>query len=166
MEWSRSLTLFLSGKRKGDATLKRFFGSIRDGSHRFFGLLQDLLAPLTFTALVVVLIVSILFWDSWRGEESGGTAIRNLVLVLAAIIGLPLAIWRSKVAERQAETAQRGLLNERYQRAAEMLGSDGAAPPRSLSRVFMRRVLAYEHQCRTHGGHSATTRRALATMPA
>ena len=37
----------------------------------------------------------------------------------------------------------------------------GAAPPRSLSRVFMRRVLAYERQCRTHGGHSATTRRAL-----
>ena len=40
----------------------------------------------------------------------------------------------------------------------------GAAPPRSLSRVFMRRVLAYERQCRTHGGHSATTRRILAAM--
>ena len=40
----------------------------------------------------------------------------------------------------------------------------GVAPPSSLSRVFMRRVLAYERQCRTHGGHSATTRRALAAM--
>ena len=40
----------------------------------------------------------------------------------------------------------------------------GAAPPSSLSRVFMRRVLAYERQCRTHGWHSATTRRALAAM--
>ena len=40
----------------------------------------------------------------------------------------------------------------------------GAAPPRSLSRVFMRRVLAYERQCRTHGGLSAATRRALAAM--
>ena len=40
----------------------------------------------------------------------------------------------------------------------------GAAPPRSLSRVFMRCVLAYERQCRTHGWHSATTRRALAAM--
>ena len=37
----------------------------------------------------------------------------------------------------------------------------GAAPPSSLSRVFMRRVLAYERQCRTLGWHSATTRRAL-----
>ena len=40
----------------------------------------------------------------------------------------------------------------------------GATPPSSLSRVFLRRVLAYERQCRTHGWHSATTRRALAAM--
>ena len=52
-------------------------------------------------------------------------------MVIAATIGLPLAIWRSMVAERQAttaqrqaETAQRGLLNERYQKGAEMLGSE------------------------------------------
>ena len=30
----------------------------------------------------------------------------------------------------------------------------GAAPPHSLSRVFLCRVLAYERQCRTHGGLS------------
>ena len=40
----------------------------------------------------------------------------------------------------------------------------GEAPPHSLSRTFLRRVLAYERQCRTHGGHSAATRRALAAM--
>ena len=40
----------------------------------------------------------------------------------------------------------------------------GATPPRSLSRVFLCRVLAYERQCRTHGGLSAATRRALAAM--
>ena len=40
----------------------------------------------------------------------------------------------------------------------------GAAPPRSLSRVFLCRVLAYERQCRTRGGLSAATRRALAAM--
>ena len=101
------------------------------------------MAPLTVTALVVVLIVSILFWDSWRGEESGGTAIRNLVLVLAAIIGLPLAIWRSKVAEHQAETAQRGLLNERYQKGAEMLGSDLSAV--RIGGIYALARLAGEH---------------------
>ena len=40
----------------------------------------------------------------------------------------------------------------------------GATPPSSLSRVFLCRVLAYERQCRTHGGLSAATRRALAAM--
>ena len=33
-----------------------------------------------------------------------------------------------------------------------------------LSRVFLRRVLLHERQCRTHGGLSAATRRALAAM--
>ena len=40
----------------------------------------------------------------------------------------------------------------------------GSAPPRSLSRALLCRVLACEHQCRTHGRHSAATRRALAAM--
>ena len=40
------------------------------------------------------------------------------------MIALPFAIWRSTVADRQAKTAQRVLLNERYQKGAEMLGSD------------------------------------------
>ena len=40
----------------------------------------------------------------------------------------------------------------------------GATPLSSLSRVFLRRVLLHERPCRTHGGHSATTRRILAAM--
>ena len=40
----------------------------------------------------------------------------------------------------------------------------GATPPSSLSRVFLRRVLLHERQCRTHGGLSAATRRILAAM--
>ena len=40
----------------------------------------------------------------------------------------------------------------------------GAAPPSSLSRIFMRRVLLHERQCRAYGGLSAATRRALAAM--
>ena len=40
----------------------------------------------------------------------------------------------------------------------------GSAPPRSLSRALLCRVLTCEHQCRTHGRHSAATRRALAAM--
>ena len=40
----------------------------------------------------------------------------------------------------------------------------GVAPPSSLSRVFLGHVLLHERQCRTHGGLSAATRRALAAM--
>ena len=57
-------------------------------------------------------------------RESGSTTIRNLGLVVAAVVALPLAIWRSKIAERQTFIAQQDVLNGRYQTGAEMLGSD------------------------------------------
>ena len=66
------------------------------------------------------------------------------------MIGLPLAIWRSTVAERQSatsqlqsETAQRGLLNERYQKGAEMLGSAVLAV--RLGGIYALDRLAREH---------------------
>ena len=69
----------------------------------------------------------ILLKDSWNwlqktsdGYESASTTIRNLGLVIV----LPLAIWRVWVADRQATTAQRGLLSERFEKGSEMLGSE------------------------------------------
>ena len=56
--------------------------------------------------------------------ESGSTTVRNLGLLIAGLIALPLAIWRSWVAQRQADTAQHNLLNERYRQGAEMLDSE------------------------------------------
>ena len=65
------------------------------------------------------------FWTWLRGDpnrmESGSTTVRNLGLLIAGLIALPLAIWRSWVAQRQADTAQQNLLNERYRQGAEML---------------------------------------------
>ncbi len=98
--------------------LNKLGNGVRNISHRFLGFLENWTAPLTLMVLAAVLVLSIWFWDSWSGkEESVGMALRNLVLVIAAIAALPLAIWRSKVA-------QHGLLNERYQKGAEMLGSE------------------------------------------
>ena len=85
-----------------------------------------------WAVLVVVasLISSPYYWDWLSAEESNSSTIRNIFLAATALIALPLAIWRSTVAGRQADTAQqqseiaqRGLLNERYQKGAEMLGS-------------------------------------------
>ena len=130
--------------------LKKLDEWVRDRSHCILGLLEYRLAPLTLTALLAVLAGSTLCWDSWRGMESNGPAIRNLVLAMAAIAALPLAIWRSKVAERQAataqrqsETAQRGLLNGRYQKGAEMLGGEVLAV--RLGGIYALDRLAREH---------------------
>ena len=135
----------------GRSCLKTLDGKAHKASHRILGFLEDRLAPFTLIVLIAALALSILFWDLWIGEEeSVGAAVRNLVLVLAAIAALPLAIWRSKVAERQAETAQRqaetaqrGLLNERYQKGAEMLGSEVLSV--RLGGIYALARLAREH---------------------
>ena len=130
--------------------LNRLNSWVRNSTYRILGFLEDRLAPLTLIILVAVLTLSILFWDSWSGKESDGMAIRNPVLVITAIAALPLAIWRSKVAERQAktaqrqaETAQRGLMNERYQEGAEMLGSEILSV--RLGGIYALARLAREH---------------------
>ena len=67
----------------------------------------------------------------WIVTESGSTIIRNLGLVIGGPIAIGFGIWRGVVADRQAkaalhqaETSHRSLLNERYHKGAEMLGSD------------------------------------------
>ena len=69
-------------------------------------------------------VLSEAFREWLLANESGSTTIRNLGLVLAGLIALPLAIWRGLVAERQANAAQQSLRNDRYQKGAEMLGNE------------------------------------------
>ena len=70
------------------------------------------------TLAVGLLLLYFWYRDIWEHAER----IRNLALVAAAVFGLPIAAWRSYTAHLQAKTAQNSLLDERYQRAAEMLG--------------------------------------------
>ena len=104
--------------------------------------------------LIFLLVVGIVFaiadwgaiWE-WLQEgdsrESNGATLRNVGLVIAAVIALPLAIWRSLVAQRQVDTAERGLLNERYQKSAEMLGSEVLGV--RLGGIYALQSLAGEH---------------------
>ena len=91
------------------------------------------MAGLIAVLLVVAGLFVWCFWDWLRkvsgGYESGTATVRNLGLLVTAIIALPLAIWRSIVADRQGETAWRqsetaahGLLNERYQKGRGHVG--------------------------------------------
>ncbi len=112
--------------------------------------------------LLIVLVVAtavgiwavINYWDWLRGGsgsfESGSTTVRNVGLVIGGVVAILLAVWRSRVAERQASAAQRQadtarqtLLNERYQRGAEMLGSEVLAV--RLGGIYALQSLAEEH---------------------
>ena len=82
------------------------------------------------------------------GRESNSTTTRNVGLVIGGVIAIGLAAWRSKVAQNQAETARQDLLNERYQKDAEMLG-DETLPVR-LGGIYALQRLALEHPKEYH----------------
>ena len=98
----------------------------------------------TIFLLVAASLVWIKFPEWLTGGESASTTIRNLGLIIAAVVGLPLAVWRSLIAERQAETAQHHLLNERFQKGAEMLGHPQLRSVR-LGGIYVLAGLAREH---------------------
>ena len=103
--------------------------------------------------MVVVLIVSIcVCWRYWEAlhspEDSLSTTIRNLGLVIGGVEALLLALWRSRVAGQQAHTAQQGLLNERYQKGAEMLGNSSVSV--RLGGIYALRRLAADYPAQYH----------------
>ena len=92
------------------------------------------------------------YWDWLRatpvGRESNFTTIRDFFLLAGGVFAIGLAAWRSWVADRQAGTAQQSLLHDRYQRGAEMLGSDVLAV--RLGGVYALQRLAEEYPPQYH----------------
>ena len=112
-------------------------------------------AALVVAALAATVVLSSVFWDWLNTGESPSATIRNLGLVIGGIIAGLLAMWRSTVAERQADTAQRqaetaqeGLRNERYQTGAKMLGS--VVLSERLGGIYALQRLAHEHPGQYH----------------
>ena len=94
--------------------------------------------------------VSICFWDDLHGQgHLPSETIRNLVLIWGAPLAMFLAVWRSSIAQQQAEIAQKGLLSTRYQNAAEMLGHDLIAV--RIGGIQALRSLALEHYVEYQG---------------
>ena len=113
--------------------------------------------------MVTIVAIRLPGFREWLiADESGSTTIRNLGLLVGGIVAIALAVWRSRVAERQAAaahrqaeialrqaaTAEHGLLNERYQTGAEKLGSDVLAA--RLEGVYALNRLAQEHPGQYH----------------
>ena len=116
-----------SGNRVGGQVLDDFFKSKR--------FKQAMVAAVFLLAGIIVCIVCIVWrWDWLSGGEQGTTpseTLRNMGLLIAGVLALAFALWRACVAEkqsatarRQADTAQLDLLNDRYQRGAQLLGND------------------------------------------
>lgn len=107
--------------------------------------MRDLLKSGTFwfsVAVVVVLGVgaglSAAFWGDLSGPEDSKEAlsmtVRNVMLMIGALLALPLAIWRGWVAERQVKATQKSvdaahiaIANQGFQAAAQMLGHEVSA---------------------------------------
>ena len=120
------------GEPSGPPDRMAFFEQMR-GLPSFFWSPQSgkFWITLSVAVMVVEVLLMVVLWDWLARDESGSATIRNIGLVVAGSLAIPLAIWRAVVADKQASSAQhqttiaqQGLLNERYQKAAEMLGSD------------------------------------------
>ena len=105
--------------------------------------------PWVYGVLIVVgLILLAANWGWYSGEESGSTTLRNSGLMVAGFIALVFAYWRSRVADCQAQTSHQALLNERYQKGAEMLGSPVLAV--RLGGIYALQDLAEDHPEQYH----------------
>ena len=111
-----------------------------------------------FVTCVIIFAVGLLVFGvvmvcrhwGWIVTESGSTIIRNLGLVIGGLIAIGFGIWRGVVADRQAKASQdqaktshHGLLNERYQKGAEMLDSEVIFV--RLGGIYALQRLAREH---------------------
>ena len=109
---------------------------------------RNIIVTVVLCAAIAGLVLTIVSWEWLGAGESGSSTIRNVGLVGAGLIALPLALWRSIVADRQAKTAQESLLNERYQRGAEMLGNEVLSV--RLGGIYALQRLAEEHPEQYH----------------
>ena len=130
----------------------------------------------SLSAVVLLLVGLWLIWWRWdwlhpeaSTTVSNSETLRNVGLLLGGALAFVFAGWRAWVAERQASAAQaqaataqaqfataqaqvsiaqQSLLNERYQRGAEMLGTLTLAV--RLGGIFALRRLAEEHPEQYH----------------
>jgi len=57
-------------------------------------------------------------------EEQDGARLRNLMIGLAALLGLPFVVIRAVIAERQTRTGEQGRDDSRFVQAVEQLGAE------------------------------------------
>ena len=110
-------------------------------------------------ALAISVGLTLTFWGSIHPKTPGSISpietIRDVGLVIGGLLAFLFAWWRALVAERQANaarfqvvTGQQSLLNERYHRATEMIGSQTMAV--RLGGIYQLQRIADEHPEQYH----------------
>ena len=84
-------------------------------------------------------------WRGWVAERQAATAQRQVEIALQQAA---TAQHQAEIARQQASTSERGLLNERYQKGAEMLGSDVLSV--RLGGIYALQHLAEDHPDQYH----------------
>ena len=106
--------------------------------------------------LALCIGLALRYWNYLHDDQEPlSSTVRNMSLIIGGIVAIELALWRSlvgerqtAVAQRQAETAQRDLLNQQFQKGAEMLGSSVLSV--RLGGIYALRHLAIEHPEQYH----------------
>lgn len=65
-------------------------------------------------------------------------AVRNLGLIVAALVGIPFVIWRTSVAQKQVEVSEQGQITDRINKAVEGLGAERTVKILDETPRFMR----------------------------
>ena len=85
--------------------------------------------------VIAVLLSTWLCWD-WLTKESNSEQFRNIGLIVIALLGTPLAIWRTFIAKRNAEAQAKNVtINDRnsftdtFTKAIEQLGARSGDQP-------------------------------------
>ena len=102
--------------------------------------------------LVAGVVVPTVYWDLLRQGSpdpvSNSEAVRTVAFVVGGGLAFVFALWRALLAQRQAEIADRTLLDERYERGITALGSENLAV--RLGGIYALQKLAQEHPSLYH----------------
>ena len=102
--------------------------------------------------LVAGVVVPTVYWDLLRQGSpdpvSNSEAVRTVAFVVGGGLAFVFALWRALLAQRQAEIADRTLLDERYERGITALGSENLAV--RLGGIYALQKFAQEHPSLYH----------------
>ena len=97
--------------------------------------------------IAVSILITCFAFNYWNelfvtGKTGVSGTVRDIGIVWGGLVGIGLAVSRSKTAEHQAKVSESRLLNERYQNSVELLNNENAHI--RIGAIHSLRNIAYE----------------------